>query len=178
MRFETVVSVIMVMVALGAMWWFRPEPSEPAGVPKPQLSSSTSAAAIVVHVSGAVEDPGLVRLAVGARVADAISEAGGTTDDADLGLVNLAAVVVDGQQVVVPSEGSLAQPTASDGRIRVNSATALDLEELPGVGPVLAQRILDHRTTVGGFTAVEDLLDVPGIGEATLARLREHIVIP
>lgn len=177
MRFETVVSVVMVLVALGAVWWFRPTPAEPLAPPD-LVTTSTAAADIVVHVSGAVSRPGLVQLSEGARVADAIRAAGGTTPEAELGAVNLAALVGDGQHVVVPVESAAGTPVATDGRVHLNSATLEDLQRLPGVGPVLAQRILDHRTTVGRFATPEDLLDVAGIGEATLQRLREHLIVP
>lgn len=132
-----------------------------------------------MHVSGAVAAPGLVEVARTARVADVIAAAGGTTADAAPGQVNLAAPVRDGEQVVVPSvaEGEVGTVTA-DGRVRVNTAAAAELERIPGVGPVLAGRIVEARDAGGGFSAVEDLLDVPGIGEAKLAALRDFVVIP
>ena len=115
-------------------------------------------------------------MAEGARVADAVIAAGGGLADADLASVNLAAPVVDGQLVVIAEQGT-AGPVG-DGRLRLNQATAAEIEELPGVGPVLAQRIMDRRDASGGFTEVEDLLDVSGIGEARLEDLRPLIVVP
>lgn len=135
---------------------------------------------LVVHVAGEVRRPGIVRLAAGSRVVDAIEAAGGATPTAVLAAVNLAAVVVDGSQIVVPSSvsGGVVAPAVDDGIVVVNRATATELESLPGVGPVLAERILLHRDEHGPFEQVEDLLDVSGIGEATLARLRPLVRIP
>ena len=114
-----------------------------------------------------------------ARVADAIVAAGGATDDAELGALNLAAAVGDGSRLVVPSRSeALLGAVAGDGLVRLNAATAADLEGLPGVGPVLAQRIVAHRSDYGPFEAVEDLLDVPGIGEAKLAAIRDLVIVP
>jgi competence protein ComEA len=133
-----------------------------------------------VHVSGAVAEPGLVELDVGSRVADAVAAAGGTVREADLSQVNLAAPVRDGERVHIPTaarDGPLT-PTAGDGRIRINHAGQAELEAIPGVGPVLAERIVAFRDEHGPFEAPEDLLDVPGIGEAKLAAMRDAIAIP
>lgn len=180
MRLEVVLSIAVVVVALVAAWWFQPSPGPPS-VPTsaPILSEPAVEAAIVVHVSGSVERPGLVRLPPDGRVADAVAAAGGATADADLARLNLAAPVGDGQQIVVPEIGAGPVPASTeDGQVRINQATALELESLPGVGPVLAERIVAHRDKVGGFQVVEDLLDVPGIGEAKLASLRDLVVVP
>jgi len=137
---------------------------------------------IVVHVSGEVESAGLVQVPSDARVADVIAAAGGVTVRADLLGVNLAEPVVDGQQVVVPSNSgwrTAAVPAVeADNRIRINDADASALETLPGVGPVLAGTIIAHRAEYGPFRSVEDLLDVPGIGEQKLASLRDRVIIP
>ena len=134
---------------------------------------------MTVHVGGWVATPGLVELAEGARVADAIAAAGGTLPGARAAL-NLAATLVDGEQVLVPgpegSASSLAATGDGGGPIHLNRATATELDALPGIGPVIAQRIVDHRETRGPFQTVEDLLDVPGIGEAKLASIRELVV--
>jgi competence protein ComEA len=137
---------------------------------------------LVVHVAGAVARPGLYRLAEGSRVDDAIGLAGGAGPKAALDLVNLAAPVADGQQVIVPLRGSAgATPatgsTASEGgapgaKVRLNSATLDELDELPGVGPVTAQQILDYRETNGAFRSIDELDAVPGIGPARLEQLR------
>jgi competence protein ComEA len=140
---------------------------------------------ITVHVAGAVRRPGLVRVRHQARVADAVAAAGGAAPQADLSGLNLAAPLGDGDQVVVPLRGDSGGGTAGvggrpndDGRVRINTATEQELEQIPGVGPVLAGRIAAHREQYGPFAVVEDLLDVPGIGEAKLAALRDAVVVP
>ena len=151
--------------------------TEPAG--EAHLADSPS---ITVHVAGAVRSPGLVTLRSGDRVAHAISAAGGALAVADLSVLNLAATVGDGDQVRVPVKGEdPAVPADSgsgdDGLVDVNHASVTDLENLPGVGPVLAQRIFDYREEHGPFATVEDLLEVPGIGEGKLAAMREALVM-
>lgn len=155
-----------------------------ASVLPPPTASETPSPPIVVHVSGQVLSPGLVEVAAESRVADAIAAAGGVTSRADLLVVNLAEPVVDGQQIVVPARGSGGADTGtgaaggSDSRVRINDADSAALETLPGVGPVLAGAIIAHRDEYGAFRTVEDLLDVPGIGEQKLASLRERVVVP
>lgn len=137
---------------------------------------------VTVHVSGAVVSAGLVEVPESARVADAIAAAGGVTALADLGSINLAEMVSDGRQVVVPAVGSNSTGSqtsdAGGSMVRINSADASVLEGLPGVGPVLAEKIVAHRDEFGPFTAVEDLLDVPGIGERKLASFRDLVAVP
>lgn len=141
-------------------------------------------ARLVVHIVGAVRRPGLYRLADGARIADAVRRAGGATRRADLSLVNLAAPVADGSQVVVPRRASPAAPGANEGGedaaapagpIHLNTATVEQLDELPGVGPVTAQKIVDYREQHGAFSSVDDLDAIPGIGPARLEQLRELV---
>ncbi len=136
---------------------------------------------LVVHVVGAVAQPGLYRLKDGSRVDDALRRAGGATPKAALELVNLAAPVADGQQIVVPVRGSAAAaaapgvPAAPGGKVHLNTATLEQLDALPGVGPVTAQKILDYRAKKGAFSAVEELDAVPGIGPARLESLKELV---
>ncbi len=139
-----------------------------------------SSGSLTVHVAGAVVAPGLVEVGPGARLADVVAAAGGATADADLTSVNLAAPVEDGTQVVVPTRSPDGGLSASpgDGRIRLNQASADELTALPGIGPVLARRIVDHRDEVGRFERVEDLLEVSGIGERLLAGIRDLVVAP
>ena len=136
---------------------------------------------LFVHVVGAVRRPGLFRLKDGTRVADAVSRAGGPTRHADLSAVNLAAPLVDGQQVIVPRRGpggvpaALADGSAPGAKVSLANATVDQLDELPGIGPVTAQKIVDWRTTHGPFRSVDDLDDVPGIGPARIEQLRDLV---
>ncbi len=144
-----------------------------------------AAAQVVVHIVGQVAHPGLVTLPAGARVADAIRAAGGALETADLGGVNLARILVDAEQVVVPKPGewvpssSGGAPTGggsgSGGLVNLNAATLSDLDGLPGIGPVLAQRILDWRMEHQRFSSVDELGEVPGIGPKLLAQLRSKV---
>jgi competence protein ComEA len=152
---------------------------------------------VVLHVLGAVAEPGIVELPLGSRVVDAIAAAGGPTDDADLAAVNLARVVVDGEQLRLPAVGEVlpgaAGPTdsvggtgsagaagsgvAADGRININTADAAGLEQLPGVGPAIAARIIAWREQNGPFRSVDELSAVSGIGEKTLDGLRDQATV-
>jgi competence protein ComEA len=165
-------------------------------------SVDASSAPVFVHVAGAVVSPGVVQLGAAARVVDAVAAAGGLRADADPDRVNLAAPLVDGSRVVVPTvgqepatelatvpppngAGETATPGTATGAdaatpgapLPLNSATAAQLDELPGVGPSTAQAILDHREREGPFTSVEGLLDVRGIGEAKLEALRDLVTV-
>lgn len=138
-----------------------------------------AAGEVVVHVVGQVAAPGVVRLPAGARVTDAVDAAGGALAGADLSALNLARTVVDGEQVVVPAPGD--EPAAAavaagpvDGRVDLNTADAAALDALPGIGPVLAERIVDRRNAEP-FGSVDDLDDVPGIGPALMADLRDLV---
>ena len=171
-------------LATAGIVFFGVGPVPGSSVPPPAIVSSGDAepGLVTVHVSGAVADPGLVGVTDGARVADAIAAAGGSISGADLSAINLAAPVRDGDQIVVPAPsvpGLVAVVgVETDARVRLNGASAAELETLPGVGPVLAERIITHRESHGPFTEMEDLLDVPGIGESKLATLREHVAVP
>ena len=142
---------------------------------------------VVVAVGGKVRRPGLVRLPAGSRVADAVTAAGGPVSPADLDLVNVARKVVDGEQVLIgveappgappgatPPDGTPVGPTA-DGTIDLNTAAVGELDELPGIGPVLAQKIVDYRTENGGFGTVEQLREVSGIGDARFDELKDRV---
>ena len=160
-------------------------PLEPVG------ESKRSRPVLVVHVVGAVRRPGLYRLRDGARVADAVARAGGATRGAELAALNLAAPLVDGVQVLVPrrpspgAAGAAAPPeSGAEGGIgsaglgpkpSLSSATIDELEALPGIGPVTAQKIVDYRTEHGPFQSVDDLDAVPGIGPTRVEQLRELV---
>ena len=125
----------------------------------------------LVHVAGAVRRPGLVRVPEGARVAVAVRRAGGPGPKADLNAINLAARVDDGQQVTVPARG----PAGEGTRLSLGSATVEELDGVDGIGPTLAERIVEERTESGGFGSLEELSEVDGIGEKRLEALREAL---
>lgn len=134
---------------------------------------AASTGGVVVDVVGDVRRPGVVRLPAGSRVVDAVEAAGGLLRGKPA-VVNMARVVVDGEQIVVGAgDAQMSGGGTADGRVRINSANASAMEALPGVGPVLAQRIVDYREQHGPFTQVRDLLNVPGIGDAKFAQISE-----
>jgi len=175
--------LLCVALILGARYLLRAGTTEPA---RP-IAEATSVRAepparLVVHVVGAVRRPGLYRLTQGSRVADAVGRAGGASRRADLSLVNLAAPLADGVQVVVPSRLASAAAaagatggagTALAGPVHLNTATLEQLDTLPGVGPVTAQKILDYRQENGAFSSIDELDAIPGIGPARLEELRK-----
>jgi competence protein ComEA len=176
----TVMGVAVLTVIAGVAWFgigsdtAPPNPSQAGGLENSALQT------IRVHVSGAVVAPGVVELSRDEIVADAVVAAGGAVAAADLTAINLAASLREGERIVVPdlADDVTGFVSNGDGGMDVNVATAAQLEALPGVGPVLAQRIVEFRTERGPFLAVEDLLDVPGIGEAKLSQMRDSISSP
>lgn len=172
--------VAVVALALAGRVLLRPgRASVPPPIHVARSAARPKPAQLYVDVVGAVRRPGLYRLRTGARVADAVTRAGGPTRKAELELLNLAALVADGEQVVVPRQGGIGgsaavsgAPSAATGPVHLNSATLEQLDALPGVGPVTAQKIVDYRTQHGGFGSVDELDAVPGIGPARLADLR------
>jgi competence protein ComEA len=194
-----VAGLVAALLLAGWTWLERPtvepapavEPTEkavsdePAATMPPVGEASEVSAAVVVSVVGLVVRPGLVTLPAGSRVADAVAAAGGMLPEADPGSVNLAAVVADGAQIAVGVPGAATGPAGRGapagggpgGRVDLNAATASDLDALPGIGPVLAQRIVDHRTSHGPFRSVDQLDDVPGIGPAIAAELADLVTV-
>ncbi|MCP4226734.1 MAG: ComEA family DNA-binding protein [Actinomycetia bacterium] len=208
---------LTMMVLAGAGWWLgRADPATPveAGIPVatssvPSSAPVTTAPApistgsggngevepepLLVHVAGAVINPGLVELEFGDRIDDAVTAAGGPSVNADLHQLNLAAPVSDGMQIRVPEQGEVAQHPAgfggsgpiSDGgggeagsvMVDVNRASISELESLPGIGPSLGQAIVDWREANGPFASVDALLSVPGIGPAKLAGLADQVSV-
>jgi competence protein ComEA len=140
---------------------------------------------VTVDVAGKVRRPGVTTLPAGARVVDALRKAGGARGRVDLSGLNLARVLVDGEQILVgrPAPGGLAAsastaaPDATGTLVNLNTATAEQLDTLPGVGPVTAQKILEWRGAHGAFSSVDELLEVDGIGEKTLADLAPHVTL-
>ena len=157
---------------------------EPVATTLEPVAAEPARTVLVVHVVGEVRRPGLYRLRGGARIADAVHRAGGALRDADLAAVNLAAPLVDGVQVLVPARagtvgsapspglGGTAGPTAP---VSLSSATLEELDQLPGVGPITAQKIVDYRTEHCPFASVDDLDAVPGIGPTRIEQLRDLV---
>ena len=193
-RGELIGLVVLLAVTLGGagLWYVRslPRPVEVSTTPSdgtasaPASASPSPKAIVLVDVAGWVRRPGVYEFTEGARVIDAIDAAGGARSGASLEALNLAAPLADGTQILVPREGQegVAPPPVSDGAvvgslINVNTATATELEELPGVGEVIAQAIVDYRTENGPFASVDQLLDVSGIGDATLENIRDLVTV-
>jgi competence protein ComEA len=161
-------------------------PAAPRGAAPPLIRAKAPASAphgaqiVVVDVAGAVHRAGLYRLPHGARIADAIARAGGATRRAQIDLVNLAAPLADGEQVLVPTRGTAATgggtSAAPAAPVDLNSATVEQLDALPGIGPVTAQKIVDYRQAHGPFTSVDELDAISGIGPARIDNLRGLVV--
>ena len=160
----------------------------PIAAPSP--TASATGAGIVVDVEGAVRSPGVYTLPAGSRVIDAVRIAGGATSRADLGSINLARPIADGERVYVPRRGeqppadpgggggaSGASSGSSGGKVNINTASESELESLPGIGQVLAQRIVDYRTQHGPFHDVKDLLKVEGIGQKKFDSLKDYVTV-
>ena len=176
----------------------RPATAPAAGSAAGPGGLSATSGSVVVHVTGAVSSPGVVALPPGSRVTDAINAVGGASADADTEQLNLARVLTDGEQIRVPrigevlpdpapQPGGAATPSVgtapgktnggASGTININTASASELEKLPGIGPALAQRIVEYRDSHGPFASVDALTDVPGIGKAKLEGLREQATV-
>ena len=156
---------------------------ELASTPLEPVTSPPVRSLLVVHVVGEVRRPGLYRLRDGTRIADAVRRAGGARRSADLAALNLAAPLVDGVQVLVPPRSAPGAPPAASpsdgvvpaGPVSLSSATIEELDELPGVGPITAQKIVDYRAEHGPFASVDDLDAVPGIGPTRIEQLRDLV---
>jgi competence protein ComEA len=196
------VVVIVATLAGAGLWYLRslPKPVEVAMTQAPAAPVSgsvpgaatgsvtpTSAATLIVDVTGWVRDPGVYEFPAGARVIDAVDRAGGPRSGADLSLLNLAAPLTDGQQVMVPKEGqtlTLPVPGSTGGTggatgsiININTADATAFETLNGIGEVLAAAIVTYRDEHGPFACVDQLEEVPGIGPSTLEEIRDQVTV-
>lgn len=201
------VGALLLGAAVAGLFWFRLGASgtasgvdssapakvavapEPAGASPTGSTVTTSSEALFVHVAGAVVRPGLVHLAGGSRVADAVSAAVGGLPDADLDRLNLAAKVTDGERVAVAhigqpapvapgsGTGTAGGEASPDGPVNLNTATEAELEELPGIGPSFAAAIIAEREARGGFTSIEQLRDVRGIGDKRFADLKDLVAV-
>ncbi|MFD1075177.1 ComEA family DNA-binding protein [Longispora fulva] len=174
-------AAVVLLVALGAAgvaYWNRPEPTPVAPV-RAAHPSPTTAASLVVAVTGKVRRPGLVRVAAGSRVADVVEAAGGALPDVELDGLNLARKVTDGELIVVggPAPGAPGVPGVPPGKVNLNTASPAELDVLPGVGPVTAQRIIEYRTAHGPFADISGLRHVEGIGDARFEQLKDLVTV-
>ena len=187
-RYRGPLFFIVVVIALAGVALFqvlRPAPTADimdSLSPPPSPEPTPTAKPLRVYVSGAVRQPDVYTLASDSIVKDAIEAAGGSTDGADLDRINLASPVADGQHVYVPTLGEENPPIqppsnqpASGGQVNINTADSAALESLPGIGPALAQRIIDYRQEHGPFAQIEDVMDVSGIGPATFEKMQDLI---
>jgi competence protein ComEA len=172
--------VVGILAGTGVLWLVtRPPRDEPV-----RLLPAPTPAPIMVYVSGSVMKPGIYTLPYGSRVNDAIQAAGGLNADANSQAINLAEILVDGVQVNVPANQPLSivgdstrSITVSSQLININTASLEELDTLPEIGPITAQKIIDYREANGAFKTVEDLLEVEGIGEATFNKVRDLITV-
>ena len=198
------IGVLLAVALVAGLVWYQlgaRSSAGPSAAPPPTTSTAPieaspssrdrAAGPVMVHIAGAVVRPGVVRVPGGSRVVDAIDAAGGGQPDADLDRLNLAAKVVDGQRIAVARIGQPAPidagtaaeaigargDEATDGPLNLNTATQAQLEELPGIGPTLAQSILAEREERGGFDAVSELQDVRGIGELRYADIKDLVAV-
>jgi competence protein ComEA len=178
------VAAVLLALTLAGRVAFHGDPHAHAKpTPLPLRAEAGPDRKVLVHVVGAVRKPGLYRLDDGSRVADALRAARGARRRADLQAINLAAPVADGQQIVVPVRGRSAPSGGAaavhgmpaGGPVHLNTATLEELDSLPGIGPVTAQKILDYRTEHGAFASVDELDSVPGIGPTRLAELKKVV---
>ena len=188
--------VVLVLTLGGAgLWYMRslPKPIVVAEAPGPgqvvgpagaSAAASPSAAAVIVDVAGWVKQPGVYEMVAGDRVIDAIERAGGARKGAELSALNLAAPLIDGSQILVPrmgattgTPGSVGSAPGGTALININSASATELETLPGIGEVLAATIVQYRTDNGPFASVDQLEDVSGIGPSTLDEIRDFVTV-
>ncbi len=193
------VVVVAATMAGAGLWYVRslpkpvtiaagaPQPTAPGAIAPTSAVASPTGPPIIVDVTGWVHEPGVYEFAQGDRVIDAVDRAGGAKSGADLSVLNLAAPLTDGTQVVVPKEGAAGSAAvapgatgsgaASGGLININTASATEFETLSGIGEVLAAAIVDYRTENGPFASVDDLENVSGIGPATLEEIRDQVTV-
>lgn len=190
--FKVAVGISGASLLAGGVLWLQGKPTEVA-VTEPVVvtESATTATVVVVHVVGEVKEPGVYDLPANSRVTDAIEAAGGATKDADLTSINLARVLFDGEQIFISNINSAVTPSTSSssssssgssssnpaGRININMANAAQLDQLPGIGPVIAGRIVEYRNQNGPFRQLTDLKQVSGIGDAIYDKIKDLITL-
>lgn len=167
---------VVFVISLGAFLAAGPADSHETVIPAPTEVSEPRGSTVFIHVAGLVNNPGVYELPVDARVFDAIAAAGGLATAADSTTINLARIIQDGEQIVVGAAGAEAQ-AAGSGKTNINRATADDFDTLPRIGPTLAERIVAYRDKHGPFATIDALGNVPGIGDVTLAGIRDQLTL-
>jgi competence protein ComEA len=181
-RVPIVGALCCLLVSAGMVIYVRRPVAQPIEIVEPSPAPTASPVQIAVYVTGAVQNPGVYYLPGESRVQDALEAAGGPTADADLDRVNLAQRVHDEDQVYFPEVGEEGVPASStggstEGLIDINTASAGELEELPGIGPTLAESIIDYRESHGPFGSIEEIMDVRGIGQGVFDDIRDLITV-
>jgi competence protein ComEA len=176
--------LLLICIVAGGYIMLKPPPRPTPDFVPNEETAAREPQQLTVHVAGAVKNPGVVRIEEGKRVIDAIEQAGGPLPEADLDALNLAQQVQDGQRINVPRQGEAtvgagtgATGNESGHKVNINLASARELEELPGIGPTLAERIVAYREKKGGFKKVDELKQVSGIGEKKFEELRDYVEI-
>jgi competence protein ComEA len=181
-RVHIIWALLLLLLLAGAAIYLRRPMPQPIQIIEPSPSPIPTPAQLAVYVTGAVVNPGVYYLPEGSRVEEALQEAGGPTAEADLNRVNLAQRVHDEEQIYVPEVGEesplvpLGSPSEG-GPININTASVAELEALPGIGPTLAQCVVDYREAQGPFAAIEDIMNVQGIGEGLFNEIRDLITV-
>jgi competence protein ComEA len=177
--FKYAAAISILSVVTGLWFWFSGKPTEvdlPAQVTLTQSAPVTTN--VIVHVVGDVVSPGVVELPAGSRVIDAVKAAGGATKPAKLASLNLARVLFDGEQIVIGGAAQVGSGAASaPGKLNINQASSTQLEELPGIGPVIAGKIISHRESNGPFRQVTEIQNVSGIGPAVYGKIKDLIAV-
>jgi competence protein ComEA len=190
-RREQIIIIVIIIIMIsgtGVLFWTKQKPvvAQPTVPPVEKMKEPVVPKNVVVHIAGAVMQAGVFTLPAGSRVMDALKIAGGPSQGADLNAINLAALLVDGQQIRIPSldePGYINQSVTvrgsktADAKVSINMADLNALDTLPGIGPSMAQKIIDYRRANGPFQSLEDLKKVPGIGESKYQNLKEKITL-
>jgi len=181
-RVQIIGVLFVLLVTAGGMIYVRRPSPQAIEIIEPSPTSVPTPVQLAVYVTGAVVDPGVYHLLEGSRVEEALDAAGGATAEADLNRVNLARMVHDEDQIYVPAIGEENPPlpsgsTSGGDLININIARRVELETLPGIGPTLAQCVIDHREAQGPFDAIEEIMEVHGIGEGVFEQIRDLITV-
>ncbi len=181
-RVHIIGALLSLLILAGAVIYLRHPTRQAIEIIEPSPSPIPTAAQVAVYVTGAVLSPGVYHLPEGSRIEEALQAAGGATVEADLNRVNLARRVHDEEHIYVPKVGEESPPVPSGsssegGPININTASTAELETLPGIGPTLAQRIVDYREAHGRFAAIKDVMNVQGVGEGLFNEIRDSITV-